>query len=122
MSKYQNTSLKQGNSTFIDVEDFNGSTLAFTAKLNRVQVSTQSVDVATAKVVLVKPTPVYACDDAERSCRLGVLNEVFRLEFNATDVASVDAMQAEMERIFALVKGRLVKGIVPGAADTFEDE
>lgn len=122
MSKYQNTALKPGNSEFVEVENYTGATAAFTARTTRVQVSTQSVDVTSGKLVYVLPMPIFACGDTEKECRLGVVNTVFRLEFNAIDRTNLQAIRAEANRLFDEAEAGLVRGVVPGAAATFADD
>lgn len=120
MPKYQNTALKSGNSEFVEIGTFSGATASFSAKVSRLQVSTQSVDVTAGKLVYVLPKAVFASTDVEQNNRLGVVNTVFRIEFNAVDLTDLRAVRTEALRLFDAAERALVHGVVPGASETFE--
>lgn len=116
-TKYQNVLAQRNSSTFVEVGERDGSELNLSAKANRVTKGGVSTKFAAGKVSYTKPVTVEGCD----ACVTQEFQGSFNLGFNvpAGDVEMVEAFEAEVIRIFALVKADLVHGIMPASSSNF---
>lgn len=119
MKKYQNVLAQRDKSEFIEVAERDGSTVVFNAVSTNVKRGSVSADIVSARVAYQKP---LVKSDCVNTCVTAEFNSGFTLSFNVAkgDVAALDALEAEAKRIFQVARANLVYGIVPSAAQDFQ--
>lgn len=121
MKIYQNTLQAQNASTFVEVGEYSGAEIKFSAKSPTVKVGNQTVKFAKASVSLRVPTEITSCDK-DSTCVIGTVTESVSIDFNVIDTASLDVLQAELLRVFTLTRERLSNGVVPPVYSDFAQE
>lgn len=113
---YRNAQLTLGSSAFIEVGDFDGSSVAFTAKNSVVKKGGVSLSVTAGKAAYREPIDVTTVDGGIVEFAGG-----FTLQFNIKtgDTAALAAYKAECMRVFAIAENEMAHGFVPGAAANF---
>lgn len=119
MLKYQNTSQSINSSTFIDIGNFSGQELIFSAKTPTPKVGDAVVKFAKSAIEVRKPKDIKSC---ATDCSVGTVSESIQVNFNVTSVESLDVLWAELIRVYALTKATLVHGVLPPVYSTFEAE
>lgn len=121
MIKYQNISQTLNKSSFIEIGEYTGDELTFTAKRPKVNVGGQEVVFAKGSIALRSPHEVTSCDEAN-GCVLGTVTESVTLDFNVVGIDSLDVLKAEIDRVFALVKTSMTHGVLPPVYSDFVSE
>lgn len=121
MKKYQNVLSSRTASTFVDVANKDSSELIFASKPAIISRNGSSVTMVSGSLLLNKPKAVMNC---ATSCEAFRVTESVSIRFNVEqyDTTSLDALKAEVDRVFALVKANLTGGVLPAVSDTFTDE
>lgn len=119
MKKYQNVLAQRDKSEFIETAERDGSTAVITASTTNVKRGTVNADIVSARVAYQKP---LVKNDCVNTCVTAEFNSGFTLSFNVAkgDVAALNALEAEANRIFQVARANLVYGIVPSAAEDFQ--
>lgn len=121
MKKYQNVLAGRDKSTFVDVANRDNSELTFTSKTAVMRNNGAQAQVVAGSVTVTKPKAVANC---ATECEAFRFTESVSIRFNVEqfDTTSLDALKAEVDRVFLLVKQNLSGGILPAISDTFVDE
>lgn len=115
---YQNVLSSRTNSVFVEIGERKGEEISFTTKTNSVKRGSVSAVIQVGRVALSKTVTVVDCVNP---CVTAEFQSGFALQFNVVkgDVAALDAMQAEINRVFALAKANMVHGVLPSPIATF---
>lgn len=115
---YQNVLSSRTNSVFVEIGDRVGEEISFTTKTNSVKRGSVSAVIQTGRVALSKTITVADCVNP---CVTAEFQGGFTLQFNVVkgDVAALNAMQAEVNRVFALIKANMVHGVLPNPTASF---
>lgn len=115
---YQNVLSSRTNSVFVEIGDRVGEEISFTTKTNSVKRGSVSAVIQSGRVALSKTITVADCVNP---CVTAEFQGGFALQFNVVkgDTAALDAMQAEVNRVFALIKANMVHGVLPSPTATF---
>lgn len=99
--KYLNTEFKPGASVFSDLENANANSATFTASAVNAAVKGGQVRMVKGKIALRIAADAEVCGEV---CP-AIVNESVVLEFNVKrGAASLAAMRAEVDRLFALAE------------------
>lgn len=121
MKKYQNVLASRDKSTFVDIANLDNSEITFTGKTATMAKNNAQALVTSGSITLSKPKVVKNC---VTECEAFRFTESVSIRFNVEqhDIASLDALKAEVDRVFALVKQNLTGAILPAISDTFVNE
>lgn len=118
---YQNIQATRSQSSFVEVLNRPSAEVTFDSRVASVTRAGVSERFTSLRMRFARPLEVKACGN---ECVTGIFDTGFTLSANVkyNDVAALDAMKAEVDRLFAAAKANLVAGIVPGAASTFSED
>lgn len=117
--KYQNVLASRDKSTYVDVANRDGSEVTFTSKVATMAKNGAQAHVVAGSLAVNVPKVVTNCATACEAFRY-TQSVMVRFNVEQYDTASLDALKAEVDRIFALVKQNISGGILPAISDTFE--
>lgn len=120
MKKYQNVLATRAMSAFVEVLERDGLEATFAAKISNVRRGTVSADILAGRVQVTQPLVVKDCVN---ECVTQEFAQSMTLSFNlkSKDVAALDAMKAEVDRLFGIAKANLVYGVVPSSSADFAE-
>lgn len=118
MKKYQNVLNTRNASTFVDVANQSGSELVFGVKTAQMSRNGGSIVLVNGSLSLTRPKAVQSCT---APCEAFRYTESVSLRFNVAqfDLATLEELHTEVDRVFGLAKANLVAGVLPAVSDTF---
>lgn len=119
--KYQNVLASRDKSIFMDVVNRDGSEITFTSKVATMAKNGAQAHVVAGSIAVNVPKAVTNCTTG---CEAFRYTQSVALRFNVEqyDIDTLDALKAELDRVFALIKQNISGGVLPAVSDTFETE